>query len=497
MPNEPDLTEIDALIIDEVHGVTTPANGFRFIFMKGIEDPDDEDASPEALDSFLKSLDEYDETNGPIAEAAYDAFVKADFTEDERKKLASKGEAMADGSYPIPNVAYLKKAIRAVGRGKNHSHDAIRRFIIKRAKALGATGALPETWNVAKEGDMPEPAPNEATGDPDATPGDSAWESKDTAMAICVGQMLADTIRDLGCLINRETDEVEAGVEAPDDAVTYNLQDAIYSLECALKAVALFAFTEEAEARAAMEPVEKSAQGNILDQTRSTIEVLERLASEISNPGSKLAAVEKEGNDMPLSEEDLAAISGLVSKSVAEAVAALPVVAGAAEVKPSQEEIDAATLVLKAAGVEIPAAVVPKPENAVVPKAGDAAVEGLPAELTEVMKSTFAPIADALAGLDARLTAFEGAPASGGIATSQHNPGDGGPRDANVIKSAFETKRAEILRLEGSGDESLVAKAGQVRQDLGRDILREVFAQRGYDDSPSRSQRRTNFAPAV
>lgn len=60
--------------------------------------------------------------------------------------LAKQGKAMPDGSFPIRNVADLHNAIRAVGRG-NANHDAIRRFIIRRAIALGARNAIPPDWN--------------------------------------------------------------------------------------------------------------------------------------------------------------------------------------------------------------------------------------------------------------------------------------------------------------------------------------------------------------
>lgn len=66
-------------------------------------------------------------------------------TADERKKAAKAGEAMPDGSYPIRNADDLDKAIRAVGRG-GAEHDAIRRHIMKRAKALGLESRIPDGW---------------------------------------------------------------------------------------------------------------------------------------------------------------------------------------------------------------------------------------------------------------------------------------------------------------------------------------------------------------
>lgn len=68
----------------------------------------------------------------------------------ELAALGKAGKAFKnpDGSYsyPIADAEDLSNAIRAVGRG-NASHNALRRYIIGRAKALGKASAIPETWN--------------------------------------------------------------------------------------------------------------------------------------------------------------------------------------------------------------------------------------------------------------------------------------------------------------------------------------------------------------
>ena len=70
-----------------------------------------------------------------------------------RRKLAAKGQALpaADGqapSFPIPDVAYLKKAIRSVGRAPAARRPALKALIRKRAKELGALDApgVKGTW---------------------------------------------------------------------------------------------------------------------------------------------------------------------------------------------------------------------------------------------------------------------------------------------------------------------------------------------------------------
>jgi hypothetical protein len=73
----------------------------------------------------------------------------ADFSEDERRRLADRGQAMPGGRYPIRNRSDLENAIHAVGRSKGgeSGRNAVRRWIIKRARALGLTSMIPENWN--------------------------------------------------------------------------------------------------------------------------------------------------------------------------------------------------------------------------------------------------------------------------------------------------------------------------------------------------------------
>jgi hypothetical protein len=86
--------------------------------------------------------------------AAYEKFVtkftseKRAVSDKERADLADKGNAMPDGSYPIANVSDLHNAIQAIGRAKNRS--AVMAHIKRRAAALGAEGALPDSWKAAE-----------------------------------------------------------------------------------------------------------------------------------------------------------------------------------------------------------------------------------------------------------------------------------------------------------------------------------------------------------
>ena len=88
---------------------------------------------------------------------------RKDYTTKQRKQMAKDGTAMADGSYPIADVADLKNAIQAVGRASDQA--AVKAWIKKRAKALGATDQLPDDWRALR-----------AVGDPAGT---VEWDSED------------------------------------------------------------------------------------------------------------------------------------------------------------------------------------------------------------------------------------------------------------------------------------------------------------------------------
>lgn len=73
----------------------------------------------------------------------------ADISEEARRNAAAKGQALPGGRFPIRNRNDLENAIRAVGRAKggDAGRNAVRRFIIKRARALGLSDLVPDTWN--------------------------------------------------------------------------------------------------------------------------------------------------------------------------------------------------------------------------------------------------------------------------------------------------------------------------------------------------------------
>jgi hypothetical protein len=78
---------------------------------------------------------------------------------DAMRSLVKQGKAMAapgqsrPGRFPIRDRADLEKAISAVGRaggpsGTEADRVKVRRFILKRARALGLMSLIPAAWSV-------------------------------------------------------------------------------------------------------------------------------------------------------------------------------------------------------------------------------------------------------------------------------------------------------------------------------------------------------------
>jgi len=102
------------------------------------------------------ALSRFEKIRAPEAAAARERFASLmqdgdayfrDIGTEARKRMAKEGKAMPDGQYPIANVGDLKNAIRAYGRAASGQKAAVRRHIKKRARALGKTDLIPESWN--------------------------------------------------------------------------------------------------------------------------------------------------------------------------------------------------------------------------------------------------------------------------------------------------------------------------------------------------------------
>ena len=72
--------------------------------------------------------------------------AKSYISEKERAKLEKEGKAMVGGRFPVRNRSDLKNAIKLVGNSDLPKSDVIA-YLKRRAKDLGATNELPESWN--------------------------------------------------------------------------------------------------------------------------------------------------------------------------------------------------------------------------------------------------------------------------------------------------------------------------------------------------------------
>jgi hypothetical protein len=245
--------------------------------------------SPAAMAAFIHAANvRKAETPGePEPQAA--EVAKAKYSADDLKKMLAAGHAIkndnGDPSYPVGDIDDLGKAVNAVGRGGS-DHDHIRAYVIRRAKALGASSEIPDNWNsdgslkggVSKEADVPESvakdvmdaagdavplddgmdgmdpttpfaAPDDESGLPgDPTdPGSPAWEGIDAATAhkwLAIAARLKNAL-----LLLAERESLEAASADPDDIENaWSLEDAAAAVDYAIGNLAVFASGEKAEA---------------------------------------------------------------------------------------------------------------------------------------------------------------------------------------------------------------------------------------------------------
>jgi hypothetical protein len=291
-----DDTEFSELVdanVPRVDLVSRPANGSAgFLLMK--QESQAGLMPPEAIRDLIgKTADPTPQEEtvtmtgspGAIAKLMHEAALRArqrdevakeKYDTEDRKRMAANGQAMEDGSYPIADKADLDDAIRAVGRG-GADHDAIRRHIIHRAKALGASSEIPENW--AADGSLKEVTKMAVTGELDeevimaeldativlaepdddmdapgnaSEPGSPAWEAIDAATAR-KWTSIAVRLRNALCVM-AEREMLEAASADPDDIeAAWDLKDAECALDYVIDTLAGFAVEEQAEAELAAE----------------------------------------------------------------------------------------------------------------------------------------------------------------------------------------------------------------------------------------------------
>lgn len=305
-PEDEEFTELRDASIDRVDLVDKAANGTKFLIAKrengaGLMNADfvrdligKTAAAPAPEDTVTMTG-----SPGALMRLIHEASLRKEkYDTADRKDMGASGAAMPDGSYPIEDHADLERAIRAVGRG-GADHDAIRRHVIQRAKALGASSEIPENW--AADGSLKEVTKMAVTGELDDgvdgmdptvvlaepdddmnapgdmnEPGSPAWEAIDAATARkwC---SIAVRLRNALCVM-AEREMLEAASADPDDAMAaWDLQDAECALDYVIDTLAGFAVEEQAEAELAgeaMEMVGKALSGFDI----ATLDTFEALA---------------------------------------------------------------------------------------------------------------------------------------------------------------------------------------------------------------------------
>ena len=116
-------------------GILMVYGGVKAFQMKGSKDT--EKATSAIKEDVTKVIAEVGETTEVAA---------AEFTQNQRERLAKKGHALKDGSFPIRNKSDLKNAIKTWGLAKKPNKAKAKKFIKLRAKQLNATELLPSTW---------------------------------------------------------------------------------------------------------------------------------------------------------------------------------------------------------------------------------------------------------------------------------------------------------------------------------------------------------------
>lgn len=321
---DPDITRVD-VVGKAANGTTIliaksaegePAGLFDGEFVRDLIAKAEGESEPSTTDPVTV-------TGSPTAVAAMMARIhgapvrKAEkYDTDDRKRMAGNGQAMDDGSYPVADEEDLDNAIRAVGRGGS-SHDAIRRHVIARAKALGASGRIPDNW--ASDGSLKQPV-SKADGMTD--PGSPAWEAQDADTADSLVQAILALRPRVQALAVREGTEVGAG-HMEDLCDVYDLQSAQDFLMQAAKLLGGFAVSERAEAgvvaKATTEPAASIAAPSPQESTVTDTKADEATAAA---PASAPADVAKSDAADALTEADYARIGrDYLRKMAAESAA--------------------------------------------------------------------------------------------------------------------------------------------------------------------------------
>lgn len=114
-------------------------NGEKYTFVARNHEPDHLAVLPDQIGAFSVK-----DGGGLLANERFKG--DREFTDRERKRLVKNGYALPDGSFPVETEEDLKAGLKALKTATDK--PAVRRHLIKRARELALTNALPKKWGV-------------------------------------------------------------------------------------------------------------------------------------------------------------------------------------------------------------------------------------------------------------------------------------------------------------------------------------------------------------
>lgn len=205
MDEDIEVTELHDLDVTRQDGVENPASGFTFLIRKAakakVKDfsgmSDAEQASWEAAEGDVTDPHNKGDGKVDVPAGAETTMPRMDccnacgsvscnvgkahreFHQDERKRLAAKGHALPDGSYPIPDADALERAA-ILARSGHGDVAAAKRLIAKRAKELGVPNPLraKAQKDIAEMDELEKAAEEAVTETTEAEPAEKAAEAE-------------------------------------------------------------------------------------------------------------------------------------------------------------------------------------------------------------------------------------------------------------------------------------------------------------------------------
>jgi hypothetical protein len=311
------ITSVDSLKDSiQAYGRSKPGKraAVRRHIMKRARQLDRADLIPDQWKSASAITEDIDDIRQRAAEFSIEVDAFADISAEARKKLAEKGMALPDGSYPIRNEDDLKNAIKAYGRSNPEDRAKVRTHIRKRARALGKEDLIPENWKAASIDEEVAEDLGKALAAESQTQGKYTPETQPRDAKGKFRQVLARIKQDLG---DAGLDQTIKKIEEAE-----NLDDAGNYLEAARAAGDVISIVDRIDTRA----LNPDALENIRSSTKALGEAIANLPLPFGSETEKIRY-----SDLP------PALKGLIDDMISRV-----------EKKIGKDESDEATKELKA-----------------------------------------------------------------------------------------------------------------------------------------------------